>query len=76
MIDDVQPDPARLQLEELVGFAQRRLARATAKHVAAQAEVAAAATQLEQAHAGLAAWIEANPDAQPDLPMEAPCPKP
>lgn len=76
MIDPVEPNPARLRLEELVAFAQRRLARATEKHVAAQREVAAAATQLEQSHATLAAWIKANPDPQHDLPMEEPCPKP
>ncbi|MDR6851067.1 hypothetical protein J2Y54_000560 [Sphingomonas sp. BE123] len=75
MIDPVEPSPARLRLEELVGFARRRLARATSKHVAAQREVAAAALQLEQAHASLAAWVKANPDPQHDLPMEEPCPK-
>ncbi|UAK23650.1 hypothetical protein [Sphingomonas nostoxanthinifaciens] len=67
MIDEAEPHPKLVQLNELVGFCERRVLRADDRVAAAQLEHSEAVLALNDANKRRAHWIAANPDPQMEL---------
>lgn len=66
-VEPPEPNPERDKLQELIGHARKRKARADEKARAAIIEQTEAHAAHEAAQLNLARWLEANPDPQGSL---------